>query len=67
MKIDDFTKKLNEDRVVPCKLCGKETPYIRIEMCTQCWDMEKGVRLFILANRNKAKEWLQEQLNDIKV
>lgn len=43
---DKFENMLNVDRVVPCRLCGKETPYIRIEMCSNCWEMKKGIALF---------------------
>jgi len=63
---DKFANMLNVDRVVPCRLCRKETPYIRIEMCSNCWEMEKGIALFIKIDRKKSKEWLLEQLKRLK-
>jgi hypothetical protein len=63
---DKLIKILNVDRVVPCRLCKRDTPYIRMGLCSNCWEMEKGIAMFIKIDKKKAKEWLLEQLKSLE-
>ncbi len=55
----------NKEDEIPCELCGNKTPYLGTKRCNTCWEMEKGLRIFISTDKKKAKEWLKDRLKEL--
>lgn len=61
-----FGKVIKHNDKTLCDLCERETSYIAAKRCSQCWEMEQGLRMLADKNKDKAVKWLEERLKELR-
>ena len=59
-------RKLENKNTVLCEICGKDTIYHATKRCSNCWDMERGLRTLADKDKSKAIKWLEDNLKSLK-
>ena len=60
-----YKERFNKEKVV-CEICERPTQYDATKRCDGCWDMEKGLRMLVDKDKNKAIKWLENNLKLLK-
>lgn len=56
-----FDELLQE--IISCKTCGGDTTMLGTKLCDPCWELDKGWRELVRRDKDKARDWLQAQVD----